>query len=148
MKKVSVMVGVLAALLANAAANAAVLEGIAGGVKINRGEGYSSVKGTTDLSAGDRVMVGRGGNARVVYSDGCRVSLPAGSVTTIPATSPCAWRAQAGGGPDLGGMNPLYVVGGLLVVGGIAGGLAATSGGGGCTNRLYPISGGAIAVCN
>lgn len=147
MKNIFVAFGVLASLVACSAANAAMIENISGGVKVNRGEGFSPLSGSTDLAPGDRVMVGKGGSASLVYADGCRVSLMTG-VTTVPAKSPCSFRAQAGGADDLlGGINPMYAIGGLLVVGGIAGGLAASSGGG-CTNKLVPISGGAVNVCN
>ncbi len=148
MKKIFVTLGVVASIVASTAANAAMLENIAGGVKVNHGEGFSSLKGSTDLAPGDRVMVGKGGSASLVYADGCRVKLTSG-VTTIPATSPCAWRAQAGGIDNpLGGINPYYAAGALAVVGGTAAALALSNNSSGCTNKLLPISGGAVAVCN
>jgi hypothetical protein len=51
-------------------------------------------------------MVGPGGGATVVYSDGCKVDVQPGAVTTIAPLSPCASGSYAdtNSGGDLSGM--------------------------------------------
>ena len=52
-------------------------------VSISQGEGYSEVKDFTEASRGDQVMAGPGGQARIVYPDGCAVQVGPGGVASV-----------------------------------------------------------------
>ncbi len=86
----------LAALLASGSAQAASLEDVRGDVWIGRYKGFSLVNGSTELSPGDNIKVGRKGVARLVYSDGCSVNVGANSLTRVAKHSPCSFNAQFG----------------------------------------------------
>ena len=89
------------------------------GHRINQGQGFAPVNGRVDANVGDSVMVGPGGSASLVYSDGCTVDVQPGSVTTIAPLSPCASGSNAqnfgnnnnGGGFDWGGALMLGAAG-------------------------------------
>jgi hypothetical protein len=117
MTKLPAIVGLTASLAASVGAQAAILQSIRGDVLVNRGGGYAAVHGTTEVKTGDIVMVDANGKARLVFPDGCQEEVPAGSVTTVSATSPCSQRL---------GAVPL-ALGGMAIVGGMAGALAATT---------------------
>jgi hypothetical protein len=113
-----VVVAVLG-FLVSMPAFATTVTAVKGSVLINRGDGFRPVTGTAPVKVGDSLMVRPGGNARIVYSDGCPVSINPGEVVTIGAESPCTAYAQAappgapGGAPgDQDGPNF-----GVLVVG-------------------------------
>jgi hypothetical protein len=116
MKKLPAIFGLMASLAASVGAQAAILQSIRGDVRVNRGGGYLAVHGTTEVNTGDIVMVDAKGKARLVFPDGCKEEVPAGSVTTVSATSPCSQRLAV----------PL-ALGGMAIVGGMAGALAATT---------------------
>ena len=58
---------------------------------VNRGAGFSPVAGTTQLKPGDRIMVRKGGAARITYPDGCNV--PVRGIATVDPLSPCNFMA-------------------------------------------------------
>lgn len=135
MKKLSTIVAAVASLAASGMAQAALLEGIHGGVRVNRGDGYVAVRGATQLKPGDLVMVDAKGEARLIYAKGCAVSVQAGSVAIVAAEPPCTqWTAQwpgaAEGLESEGGLSTTgMVVGGMALGAGAAGAaVAATSG--------------------
>lgn len=81
----------------------------------------------------------------------CKGGILADAVTGRPMLGPNRERipcdlpqAQADSGLD----PTLAVLGSLVVVGGAVGAAVGLSGGGGCTNKLVPVSGGAIPICN
>lgn len=73
-----------------AASPLAQLTNVEGKVYVNKGNGFTPVKGTVELSKGDRIMVGEKGAASVgYYLAGCDVMLTSSSMTTISEKAPC-----------------------------------------------------------
>lgn len=73
-----------------AASPVAQLTNVEGKVYVNKGNGFTPVKGTVELSKGDRVMVGEKGAASVgYYLAGCDVMLASSSMMTISEKAPC-----------------------------------------------------------
>jgi hypothetical protein len=83
-----------AALLTSSAWATTIVPG-QGGLSVNQGQGFQPVNSRVDANVGDAVMVGPGGAATVVYSDGCTVNVQPGAVTTIAPLSPCASGSYA-----------------------------------------------------
>ena len=94
-------------LLLVSASWAATIEPVQGNLSLNRGQGFQPVNSRIDANVGDTVVVGPGGAAAVTYSDGCKVSVQPGAVTTIAPLSPCASGARA----DDNNSNGLYFLG-------------------------------------
>jgi hypothetical protein len=82
-------------LLLVSASWAATIEPVQGNLSLNRGQGFQPVNSRIDANVGDTVVVGPGGAAAVTYSDGCKVSVQPGAVTTIAPLSPCASGSMA-----------------------------------------------------
>jgi hypothetical protein len=80
---------------------AATVTSIEGSVKVNTGSGYHAVSGTAEVKPGGSVMVGPGGKAEIIYSDGCRTPVTSGAVSVVAPVSPCA-QGQAYSGNDYG----------------------------------------------
>ena len=128
------------AMLLGFAAQAATLDSIQGGVLVSRGgSGYKAVSVPTELRVGDTVLANPGGAARVVFDNGCAVSLQPGMVLTVAADPQCT----SGGlkdGPVAGhGWSDYALPVGLAVVAGGAGLAIALSGGDDDDNGI-PIS--------
>lgn len=92
-----------------------------GEVFIDRGKGYTPVRGSTQGQAGDTVMALAGGAGEIVYSDGCRQPVDVGAVVTIGEASPC-------GAANLGYPDHTLILGGLVVAGGVAAAIALSGG--------------------
>jgi len=88
---------------------------------IDRGKGYTPVRGSTNGNPGDTVMVLAGGRGEVVYSDGCRQSVDVGAVVTIGEASPCS-------AANVGYADHTLIIGGLVVAGGVAAAIALSGG--------------------
>ena len=86
---------------------AATIDPVQGNLQLNRGQGFQPVNSRVDANVGDTVVVGPGGAAAVTYSDGCKVSVQPGAVTTIAPLSPCASGSMA----DDNNSNGLYFLG-------------------------------------
>jgi hypothetical protein len=86
---------------------AATIDPVQGNLQLNRGQGFQPVNSRIDANVGDTVVVGPGGAAAVTYSDGCKVSVQPGAVTTIAPLSPCASGSMA----DDNNSNGLYFLG-------------------------------------
>jgi hypothetical protein len=86
---------------------AATIEPVQGNLSLNRGQGFQPINSRVDANVGDSVVVGPGGAAAVTYSDGCKVSVQPGAVTTIAPLSPCASGSMA----DDNNSNGLYFLG-------------------------------------
>jgi hypothetical protein len=86
---------------------AATIEPVQGNLSLNRGQGFQPVNSRIDANVGDTVVVGPGGAAAVTYSDGCKVPVQPGAVTTIAPLSPCASGSLA----DDNNQNGLYFLG-------------------------------------
>jgi hypothetical protein len=94
-------------LLLGSTSWAATIEPVQGNLQLNRGQGFQPVNSRVDANVGDTVVVGPGGAAAVTYSDGCKVSVQPGAVTTIAPLSPCASGSMA----DDNNSNGLYFLG-------------------------------------
>jgi hypothetical protein len=94
-------------LLFVSASWAATIEPVQGNLQLNRGQGFQPVNSRVDANVGDTVVVGPGGAAAVTYSDGCKVPVQPGAVTTIGPLSPCASGSLA----DDNNQNGLYFLG-------------------------------------
>ena len=106
------------------AAQAATLDNIRGGIFVSKGAGYHAAHAPVDLNAGDTVLANPNSTARVVYDDGCVVSVQPGMVFTVGETSPCTAAAV----PSV--LNWPLVVGAAVVAGGVGIAIAASGGGG------------------
>jgi hypothetical protein len=118
------IVAVAAMLLGSIQVFAATVDGISGPVFVNKGNGFVSVTGATQIGAGDVVMARDGGRAEVIYADGCRTRVEAGQSVSVAGSggstkdagvelSPCA----AGGAAGLaGGIAPSTLLVGAAVV--------------------------------
>lgn len=105
---------------------AATLEVVKGDVSVKQGEGFRRVAGATEVYTGNQVMARPGGQARIVYPDGCVVKVYPGSVMAVPGK--CYTPMTAGLEPlDEKALVPPptpfpwvpVVLGGLIVGGGI-----------------------------
>jgi hypothetical protein len=138
MKEVAIMkvdkIFILAALVASGSAQAASLVDAKGQVWVGREKGFDLVQGAAELSPGDKVKVGSKSVARVVYPDGCSVTVKANSLATVAKHSPCSFNAQVGGADgDLSG-NLMLGIGGTALVGGALAGAGILTSGGGADN--------------
>jgi hypothetical protein len=83
------------ALLANGAlAQTITVQPLTGVLSLNQGQGFHRVAGPVEANVGDSFMVGPGGSAKLIYPDGCQVTIQPGSVVNVTALSPCASGAQ------------------------------------------------------
>lgn len=100
---------------AQAASPVAQLTNVEGKVYVNKGNGFTPVKGTVELSKGDRIMVGEKGGASLgYYLAGCDVMLTSSSMTTISEKAPCKGSSTmstqglvSGGGMGIGPLVPI-----------------------------------------
>ncbi|HEY7617043.1 MAG TPA: hypothetical protein VH744_09590 [Terriglobales bacterium] len=95
---------------------------IDGTISLNRGDGYVEVLSWAEAPAGSQVMANPGSSGKIIYSDGCEISVSPGSVYTVQDSSPCASGLR-------GGSARTYVIGGLVVAGGAVAIIALTGGG-------------------
>lgn len=100
---------------------AATLEPGQGDLSINQGSGFQPVNARVDAKVGDSVVVTAGGNATLVYDDGCQVQVQPGAVVTVAPLSPCAAGSYAQDGTN--GNNTGIAMGALAVVGGVTAGI-------------------------
>lgn len=129
----------VALLAACAQAGAVTLNVEQGVVKLNQGKGFHPVEGTVDVRVGDLVKVEANAKASLVAGDGSAANLKPGLTRVLDrsfmarATQPAP--AAEPSDAAFGDVNPLYVIGGLAVIGGAVGGaVAATSSGGDSNN--------------
>ena len=119
-------------LLTSSAAFGAVVQTVEGTVSLNQGNGYKRVAQTVFANSGDLVMASPGGSGKIVYADRCEVEVKPGTVVAVREQSPC----KAGVAPK----RRSYLIGGAVVVGGIAAIIALTSGSGSGGNNERPAS--------
>lgn len=112
------------AMLLTAAAEAATLQVMGGNVMVSRGGGpYQLVGQSTELRAGDSVLVNPGAAATVVYANGCALPVQPGMVHTVTEVPPsCDPSLTTGQIPSQAG-DP--VVGDPNAAGAIAAAIAA-----------------------
>jgi hypothetical protein len=75
---------------------AATVDSVKGKVLINRGEGFQQVTTGAQANAGDQLMAGPGGSAKLVYSDRCQVSVIPGRVVSVGKQPPCTAQSLLG----------------------------------------------------
>lgn len=63
---------------------------IEGSVMLNQGERFADAVVDTPTREGDRIMAMESSRAVVKFSDGCDLEVEAGTIVTVPETSPCA----------------------------------------------------------
>ena len=92
MKRIAAVLLSLSAMPALAAEQAplATLSQQQGTVLVNQGEVFATAQEGQALQAGDRVLVMEGGEATLVFADGCALPVGPGSLLEVPAVSPCA----------------------------------------------------------
>ena len=108
-----------------APAAAATLSTVTGKVLVNSGSGYAPRQDGAHLKTGDTVIANPGSSALIVYDDGCKMSVKAGTVVTVENGCPGLGVVAAETG--LGASSATYVVVGGLAIAGAVGVVAATS---------------------
>jgi hypothetical protein len=59
------------------------VETVAPQVSLNRGQGWTVVTASAEVSNGDQVMAGPAGHAKIVYADGCVTDVYPGGVASV-----------------------------------------------------------------
>ena len=90
MRLLGYVVAAASVVALSGSAFAATVTSIEGSLKVNTGSGYHVVSGTAEVKPGGSVMVGPGGKAEILYSDGCRTPVTPGAVSVVAPVSPCA----------------------------------------------------------
>lgn len=90
------------------------VEVVEGQVSINQGDGSAS--------PGDLVMASPDGSGKIEYADGCVVVVKPGAVAAVEEQSPCKTGRF--------GFRPGYLIGAVLIGGGVAAAIALIDGGG------------------
>ncbi len=105
-----------------------------GKVSVNRGGGFEPASLGMVLKAGDKVLVGEGSSASLMYAEpGCVYEVAPASVATVSDVGPCvtgeavsqgesvfATPVLSDEGPTDTNLTPLYVMSGLAAVGTVA----------------------------
>ena len=92
----SLVLGLVAGVCLVSPALAATVQPVQGQVSINRGEGFQPLAGKTQARPGDLVMASPGGEAKILYADGCMVNVKPVKVVSVGAKSPCKAQYYAG----------------------------------------------------
>jgi hypothetical protein len=121
-------------LLGYAAADAATVSKRSGGVLINKGSGFVMLGADAELAPGQQVMVQQGGSASILYAGNCVVRVGSG-VWFVQPVAPCANGAteidftgrmnQEAPPAEPTDVTP-FVVGGVIVAGGVAAAIVLT----------------------
>jgi hypothetical protein len=129
-------VGAAASAIAlGGSAVAATVTPIEGRLQVNTGSGYHAVSGTTEVKPGASVMVGAGGKAEILYTDGCRTPVTPGAVAVVAPVSPCA---QGQAYPGYNNYDDRWIGYGVLAVAGAAVGCALAGCGQHDLNAVVP----------
>lgn len=113
----------IALVLAGGASAAAATLNVTGPVSVNSGSGFRPVTSGVEVNPGDRVLVGNGGSAQIVYNSTCTANVLAGAIATVSAQAPCTVASQPAATNGI-------ILGAVAVAGG-AGLAVALSGGAG-----------------
>lgn len=112
----------------------ATLQGLSGKVLMNKGDGLVSGKAGTALVDGDRIVTLDKSSAKIVFADGCTVTLEENNIFVINAELGCKALpvASTGAAAAAGGMSGTTAA---LIGAGVLGlGLALGGGGGGSSS--------------
>ena len=123
MKTVGYFVLGISSLSLCTSAFAAQVTSIEGVLQVNTGSGFQKIARSTEVAPGGSVMVSPEGKAEILYSDGCRIPLGAGSVAVVAPVSPCA-KGQAVDQNDRD-YTAYYVAGGVAAAAGLGVGIWA-----------------------
>ena len=74
-------------------ANASVVP--SGTVSLSHGQGFKEISTPTDALPGDSVIAGPNSSAKIVYSNGCEVDVPPGTIGRIEDHDPSPCKAAA-----------------------------------------------------
>lgn len=119
------LVAMVGVLLGSLQASAATIESVSGSVFVNRGKGFEAVTGGTQVQVGDIVMVRDGGEALVVFTDGCQARVAPTQTITVGEASPCSLTKEANLKPELPAPGSMLL--GAAVIGGAVAGAVALS---------------------
>ena len=109
-----------------------------GTVSISHGQGFKEISAPADAQPGDSVIAGPNSSARIVYSNGCAVDVPPGTVGRIEDHDPtqCNTAAVAPRGRYL--LGAAGVGGAAVGICALAGCFKSGSSGGSSTNDSDP----------
>jgi hypothetical protein len=125
MRLLTPAVAIAGLFLASPAMAGVTLQPINPKVAVNHGQGYKQVATATEVSIGDKVMVGAGGHGKLVYPNGCTIDVYQGRVMAVPEK--CYKPMRAGlEAPVEEARPPYWLYGGIAA--GIAVGICAASG--------------------
>jgi hypothetical protein len=65
-----------------------------GKVLISQGEGFHPIDVKTEVNAGDSVVATPGSFAKIVYSDGCVITVSPGNVVTVEERNPAVSQSE------------------------------------------------------
>ena len=105
--------------------NAATIENISGVVMVNKGNGFKKVSTSQQVGTGDSVLAQSGGSARIVYANGCSITVEPGNVQPVVPEDLCI----LGNSSSAGLLSTEVVVGGLVVAGGVAAAIVLSNSG-------------------
>jgi hypothetical protein len=130
--KLATAIVLMASLGMSSVVNADSLQ-TSGQVSVNRGTGFEPVEGTVPVKVGDKVLVGPGASAEIMYLGGCRESVPAGTVGSVKGGSmkdddkACGATGHGAAGSGAGAAGAGAGIGGVAVgaavVAGVVGGV-------------------------
>ncbi len=103
------------------------------GVYVNNGGGFRKAASGATVTAGDSVMIRKGGDGRIVYENGCSVTFKLGQVVPVITAAQCAQLpgqtiSTATGPAAAGGLGSGALAVGVIGVGAGVGILLATKG--------------------
>lgn len=84
-----------AVMLSASAAHATSVVVMRGEALVSHGDGYESIAGVAEVSAGDRVVAKAGSSVKVTFRNGCTLFLGMGMVFDVPSDPPCGGEAGA-----------------------------------------------------
>ena len=106
-------------MLSAATAQAATVTVLNGTAQVNRGRGYESITGTSEVAPGDFILVSVNSEASINYGEGCKTAVSAGAVAVVLEQPPCepltTGAVSDGGGPSYA----MIGVGALAIAGGV-----------------------------
>ncbi|MEQ1696840.1 MAG: hypothetical protein ABL901_13460 [Hyphomicrobiaceae bacterium] len=111
------VLAVAALLLGTVHASAATVEGLSGSAFVNRGKGFQAASLGEQVKPGDIIMVRDGGEALIVYSDGCQSHVTSGKTVTVGEASPCSLTDSSNLKPGTIGPSTLLIGAGAVAAG-------------------------------
>lgn len=113
------LVFVVLLLIDGVAAQAAMLANVKGDVRVNAGQGFKAAASGQTINPGDRVMLGPGGSAAIVYDQQCLERVEPGLVAVVKSFTPCnvtGGTSPTAVPPAVGVAGVAAAVGGSLLI--------------------------------